>query len=338
MKFSQAIEKFTEWGTEDYQNRTLEVYVDHLRRFCKFIDDKEIEDINLFDDILQYRRSLKARGISDNTINLSMVALRQMWKIIAALEKQLDIELPFLWNVIPHKNGITARSHAPVSEEDFIKMLKAANLEKPFMQIRDAALISMFYDVGCRVSEMCELNRSSLHIDKLIPSAQFITRKRRDHLKMRELTWTRETQKLLLTYLDLLKGYKSCDALWITRRGNRLSIRSMQRIMKKYAQKAGLDPQTIKPHGFRHGVGMRCAEAEMHPVYIRDILGHTSITGSNVYIKVKNPKLHQTYHALIGDNKKVDTISESMVSSTYETDKLQTRSESQRVKREGVFL
>lgn len=338
MKFSQAIEKFIEWGTEDYQNRTLEVYVDHLRRFCKFIDDKDIQKISLFDDILEYRRSLRARGISDSTINLSMVSLRQMWKIISALEKQLGIELPFLWNVIPHKNGVVARSHPAITEQDFIKLLQATNTEKPFIQIRDGTIMSMFYDVGCRVSEMCELNRSSLHIDKPTPSALFITRKRRDHLKTRELTWTRETQKLLLAYLDLLKGYHGCEALWITRKGNRMSSRNMQRIMKKYAQKAGLDPQTIKPHGFRHGVGMRCAEAEMHPVYIRDILGHTSITGSNVYIKVKNPKLHQTYHALIGDNKKVDIIPESVVSSKYETDKLQKRSESQRVKREGVFL
>ncbi len=306
MKFNQAIEKFVEWGTEDYQNRTLELYVDHLRRFSKYIKNKNVEKLSLYDDVIAYRRNLKARGITDSTINLSMTAIRQLWKLLAGLEHELNIKLPFLWHIIPIKRGILPKSHPAISAENFFKLLKATKGSTPFIQIRDVAILSLFYDTGMRVSEVTALNTTSLDMKDGDWSLRTITRKRRDHAKYRELTWTRETQKLLLAYLDIRQNFTAHDALFINARdGGRLTPRSIERIFKKYAIKAHIDPTIIKPHGCRHGWGERAAESEMYVRYIQEWLGHSSLSGTQIYTKVKNTALKRVFHEKMGDKRPI---------------------------------
>ena len=301
MKFSEGLEKYIEWGRQRYSARTLEMYVDHIRRFQKYIKNKDIEEISLVDDVIAYCRYLERKQISPSTINLAMISLRQMWKTLVALERQLNIKVPFLWGVIPVKRGIIPKSHKPVRMEDFRKLLEAANEGKTaFMVARDTCIFRMLYDTGVRVSELTSLNVSSINEGE--QSATVITRKRQDNVKYRQVFWTRETHKALLTYLDIRHHYTGSDALFVTiTNGKRISTRWVQRTVKLYCEKAGLDPTQIKPHGFRHGWGMRAVEAEMYPPYLQAHLGHAHLSSSQVYYNVKNKALEREYHEKVGD-------------------------------------
>ncbi len=300
MKLNQAINIFFEFGERSYANRTLELYIEHIRRFCDFVNNKDIEDIRVTDDIIGYCRHLERRGIAANTINLSMIALRQMWKILCGLERELGLTMPFLWHAIPVKKGIMPRSHKPITADEFNALLGAINGKPGFLLARDASMFRLLYDTGMRVSELTSLNISSLDLKE--QSCKVITRKRRDQSRFRQVFWTRETQKALLTYLDIRSHYTGSDALFINlREGKRLSTRSVERVLKQYCRQAGLDPTLIKVHGFRHGWGMRAADAEMYLPHIKENLGHTSLEGSRPYLNVKNHALRREYHEKLGD-------------------------------------
>lgn len=312
MKFSEGVEKYIEWGQRHYSARTLEMYVDHLRRFEKFIKNKDIEEMHVIDDVIGYTRHLEKRQIADSTINLAMISLRQMWKTLVALERNLGIQLPFLWGAIPIKKGVIPKSHKPVKIEDFRELLRVANQgNTAFMVARDTCMFRMLYDTGVRVSELTSLNVSSIQEGK--QSAVVITRKRRDQAKFRQVFWTRETHKALLTYLDIRKHFTGSDALFISaKHGKRITTRWVQRTVKLYSEKAGIDPTTIRPHGFRHGWGMRAVEAEMHPAYVQAHMGHAHLASSQIYYNVRNVALEREYHKKIGDGATEEIVEENI--------------------------
>jgi integrase/recombinase XerC len=311
MQFSKAIDIFIRWGQNEYTSKTIELYVDHLRRFQKFVNDKPIENVKLMDDVIKYNEHLKRRGLAENTINLSMIAIRQMYKLLTSMEREIGLQLPFLWGVIPVKRNILAKSHKPISIENYRKLLKAVgeHSEQTFKITRDETIIRILYDTGIRVSELTSLNISSLNLED--QSGVVITRKRRDSAKYRQVNWTRETSKVLMLYLDLRQFYSGSEALFINIvKGKRISTRSIERIIKDYCKQADIDITLVKPHSFRHGWGMRAAESQMYPPYLQAGLGHSNLNSSQVYYNVKNVALKKEYHQKLGDNSDYNNVFE----------------------------
>lgn len=296
----QAISKFLEWGERGYTPRTLELYREHLVRFQKFVKNKPIEKLRAIDDVVGYCRYLEKRSTADSTINLSMIALRQMWKTLIGLERELGVKLPFLWDAIPLRKGVIPKSHRAIRPEEHYKLLESIGGTFSFVNARDTAVLNVLYHTGMRVSELTSLNISSIDLDD--QSIKVITRKRRDHCKFRQVFFPREAKIALLTYLDIRKLYAGSDALFINlQQAERLTTRSVERMIKFYCDKAGLDPKLFRPHGYRHGWGMRAAQALMYPPHIQANLGHTNLNGSQTYFNLTNEALKKEYHSKMGD-------------------------------------
>lgn len=292
MKFSQATKTFYEIGQGNYSAKTLALYSDHLRRFEVFIENKNIEDIGVIDDVLNYRRQLERRGLSDSTINLSMTALRQMWKTLCGLERELKITMPFMWYAIPIKKGIVARSHRPIETSEFKDILNEVTDKTDFQVARDNAILYTLFHSGMRVSELTALNVSSLNISD--QSILTVTRKRRDGKATRRVYLPKEAMVVLTTYLDIREDKATSESLFVDSiYGKRLTPRTIQRVVKFYSKKAGLDGTLFKPHSFRHGWGKRAAQLQMYPPHIQAQLGHTNLSGSEVYFNITNTALKQ---------------------------------------------
>ncbi len=302
MRFEQCINYFQEWAHRRYSARTTEIYIGHLRRFAIFIEDKDIESIRHFDDLMAYIRHLERKGMNDSTINLAMVALRQLWKAMYALERQLDIRLPFMTDMIPIKSGVVARSHQPIEAAEFDKLLIAVQESSisPFMRLRDLVIFRLLYDTGVRISELTALDVSSLDLERR--SAKVITRKRRDPNRFRETYWTLDTHYLLLHYLERRTEFTADGPLFINAKDRgRLTPRSIERILKGHLKQAGIDPSRFSPHSFRHSVGKRAAENQMYPPLLQSLLGHRHPSSSQVYYNLQNEDLRREYHTKLGD-------------------------------------
>lgn len=296
MHFSKAVSYFKRYNTNKYSGRTLEIYGLQLRRFCVFINDKEVEDIHLFDDVLEYQQQLEGLGRSDNTINLAMIAIRQLFIMLDNMESQLDIKLPFKAGLIPIKKEVSVRPHEPITEEQFntfINAIRTCEKTQPFIRIRDEAIFRVLYDSGMRVSELTSLNLSDIDLNR--SAIEVITLKRKDANRKREVYWTEATDEVLRKYLELRKDY-SGEALFVNARdGDRINRRSIQRSMRIYKANCGMKDIRISPHSFRHGLGMRAVEKRIYPPLLQAYLGHKNPASSQVYYNIQNDNLRSEF-------------------------------------------
>jgi len=303
MKLSQAITYFKKWGIGEYADNTLNTYSHCLRRFEEWTGNKNIEDIELFADIMRFRDYLDTQNKKEGTINTTMVALRQLFKLLSHTQGEFDLNLPFSWDAIPTKSKVQQKSYTPITQKQHIALVNQAIKRSGVVGRRDEAILRMFWSTGVRVSEMIEMNIGNVNL----PDEQSVTvttKKRRDGVEKRTVPFTEYCKKALEKYLKMRESLDG-EALWISTRGpvagDRLSVRSVQRMITKYAEHANIK-KNISPHSYRHALGQRGANNKMDKVLLADMLGHSTPASSDTYYNVKNPVMQNEYHDKIGDN------------------------------------
>ncbi len=166
---------------------------------------------------------------------------------------------------------------------------------------RDKAILFLLYGTGLRVSELSNLNIDQLdltnriiHIiggkgnkDRIIPLPDSIIPILEDYIKTRE---------------DKAKD----SAFILNRSGNRLTPRSIQRLVKKYKRVAGLDNKTLTPHTLRHAFATHLLSNAVDIRVIQELLGHASLSTTQLYTHVSLEHLRESYdlgHPLSAKNK-----------------------------------
>lgn len=155
--------------------------------------------------------------------------------------------------------------------------------------VRDLALLALMYDTGARVQEIIDTTPSSLRLDKpytikLIGKAT----------KARIVPLMEEQIVHLKYYIErnnLLDNGKNLYPLFYNHRKEKLTRAGVNHILQCYAaiakkKNATLIPDKISPHSLRHSKAMHLLQAGVNLVYIRDILGHESVTTTELYARV----------------------------------------------------
>jgi len=166
-------------------------------------------------------------------------------------------------------------------------------LEQPDLStrkgVRDLALLALMYDTAARVQEIIDLTSSSLRLDK--PYTIKLIGK---GTKARIVPLMEEQVVHLKRYMEkngLLNNEKNKHPLFYNSRKEKLTRAGVNHILHHYAAIAkkknpGLMPDKISPHSLRHTKAMHLLQAGVNLVYIRDILGHESVTTTELYAKV----------------------------------------------------
>lgn len=160
--------------------------------------------------------------------------------------------------------------------------------------IRDLALLSLLYETGCRVQEIIDLKIG--HISFRIPNTVTLTGKGN---RIRVVPISRQVSEIVKTYLSVSQRSQSEENIFINRFGNQLSRSGISYILNKYcnmARKTNSDfyPLKLHPHILRHSKAMHLLENNVNLIYIRDFLGHSSVTTTEIYAKC-NPELKRKY-------------------------------------------
>ncbi len=169
---------------------------------------------------------------------------------------------------------------------------------------RDQAIIELLFSAGLRVSELTNLNREHINLDK----EEFSVRGKGS--KLRIVFLSREAREALRDYLD--KRVDVDPALFISlpkkglvnksnaaRETLRLTPRSIQRLIKHYAKKAGIT-KDVHPHTLRHSFATDLLINGADIRSVQAMLGHASITTTQVYTHITNERLkevHQNFHS-----------------------------------------
>ena len=150
---------------------------------------------------------------------------------------------------------------------------------------RDIAVLELLFSTGLRVSELSHLKASSLNLNK--STICIIGKGDKERLIP---ICSNETKAALNEYFKLFKQkIENAEYFFLNRLNKRFSEQSIRFMIKKYMLAINID-QNITPHMFRHSLATMLLENEVDLRYIQDLLGHTSINTTQIYLSVNKKK------------------------------------------------
>lgn len=164
---------------------------------------------------------------------------------------------------------------------------------------RDRAIMRLLLNTGIRVSELVQLNRHSVQSSQGHSHVTVIGKGNKE----RVLKLNDATVQALTAYLQdrkqLVKS-RDEDALFINRFGNRMSRKAVYEVVKKYVKIAGLPPKAanISPHKLRHTLATLLLKNGENLRVVQEILGHSSISTTEIYTHVVNTEKDQALDQL----------------------------------------
>jgi site-specific recombinase XerD len=168
-----------------------------------------------------------------------------------------------------------------LSDDEIGKLLSMPDMKKEHGR-RDATMLSLLYDSGARVQELADLTPRDLRLEQ--PFYITLTGKGR---KTRHVPIMRQTASLLISYIREQKinsADKLSHPLFFNSRKEKLTRQGIAYILNKYAESIKVN-NSVTPHVLRHSKAMALTQADVNPIYIRDILGHADLKTTSVYSK-----------------------------------------------------
>jgi integrase/recombinase XerC len=158
---------------------------------------------------------------------------------------------------------------------------------------RDRAILETLYSAGLRVSELVGLNLADVTLADGVVLVRGKGRKERlallgEHAVAAIRTWLADRGGMLA-----MSG-RETDAVFLNRAGTRLSVRSVGRLLVKHLRRASLDPRTT-PHTLRHSFATHLLDNGADIRGVQELLGHKSLTTTQVYTHVSAKRLQQSY-------------------------------------------
>lgn len=226
------------------------------------------------------------RKCSTATRNVRLAALHSFFKFIQyECPEQID-ECRRILSIKVKKTNKGSINYLTV---DGIKLLLLQPDLSTRNGVRDLAMLALMYDTGARVQEIIDLTPSSLRLNK--PYTIKIVGKGN---KARIVPLINEEVVHLKNYMSkssLLEEYANMYPLFSNTRKEKLTRAGVAHILQKYTAMArkknpALIPAKISCHSLRHSKAMHLLQAGVNLIYIRDILGHESVTTTEVYARV----------------------------------------------------
>ena len=309
MYISELIEDFLEHLEIEAgrSKKTIENYRLYLERFYEIVseilnkDDFTASEITR-EVLRKYRLKLNRYGSENGDEDLKvitqayyLIALRGFLKYLARREiKSLDPSLVDLPKVV--RSQVTFLHYDEVED-----MLEEIDLSTE-SGLRDRAIIELLYSGGLRVSELVGLNRDSINLER----REFMVRGKGS--KDRPIFISRSAADRVQDYLDartdslpalFLNNSKNLQAVDQSGNYRRITARSVERIVEKYARLAGITKH-VSPHTLRHSFATDLLMNGADIRSVQSMLGHADISTTQIYTHVTDAHLkeiHEKFHS-----------------------------------------
>lgn len=190
---------------------------------------------------------------------------------------------------------------------DIEAMLEAAGAPGTVLALRDRALLEVLYATGARISEAVGLDVDDLDLIPLTesdpddPASQSTVRLLGKGGKQRVVPLGRYAQEAIEAYLvrgrpELAAVGKGVPAVFLNSRGGRLSRQSAWAVISRVADRAGISGD-VSPHTLRHSFATHLLEGGLDVRLVQELLGHASVTTTQVYTLVTIDSLREVYAA-----------------------------------------
>jgi integrase/recombinase XerC len=201
------------------------------------------------------------------------------------LPRALDVDDAF--RLVEAPGAIGRTSHRTLSA--------AEDARHAHLRLRDQALLELLYSTGLRVSEACDLDTTD--IDHARYGTPIVLVRHGKGGKSREVPLGGAADRALAAYLDVRRTLGATGpALFVNATGARLTPRSVQRMVKRWTIAGGVHADAT-PHGLRHSFATHLLDGGVDLRSIQELLGHASLSSTQIYTKVSLDHLMKVYDA-----------------------------------------
>jgi integrase/recombinase XerD len=266
---------------------TVISYEQELRKLGSYLEEKRLNHDSISEtDAVGFIKTESIKDISFATQAHLISVLKSFYKYLLGEEK-IDynpismIASPKKWKALPKYLTIDQ-----VSE-----LLESPELTTPFGQ-RDKAILELMYATGLRISEVLHLILNNLYME------EGFLRVRGKGSKERVVPFGETAKEYLGQYLEkarpvLLKN-KFSDVVFLNRSGEPFSRQGLWKVIKGYGKKLGMVSQ-LSPHVLRHSFATHLLEKGADLRSIQMMLGHSSISTTEIYTYVAKTRVKQIY-------------------------------------------
>lgn len=283
--------------------KTVRNYDHYLSKFFEFgkigdasdINEEKLREFRLF---LNRQAGMKVRGqtsasMKKNTQNYHLIALRSFLKYL--LKRGVT-------SMSPDKIELakTAQRSLDLISHDELNRLLSAPKGEELPALRDRAILELFFSTGLRVSELASLNK-----DLDLSKDEFSIRGKGE--KVRVVFLSEDAKSAVRKYLKARKDME--EAMFLggsavkdkksKKADSRLTPRSIERLVKKYAILAGISKK-VTPHVIRHSFATDLLQNGADIRSVQMMLGHANIATTQIYTHVTDTKLkeiHKEFHS-----------------------------------------
>jgi site-specific recombinase XerD len=313
--FFQFIEPFMDYRKDIYgaSEQTLKSNLVDLTLFKRFIHGEKCKIID-GPSTMAFQYHLKEdRNNCGGSINRKTFTLKSYSHFLRLMDVPQSHKLPF-YDVLKIRNGYRNRPNALTQYQ--IKALLEAIDRTTILGIRDYAAYALMYQTGLRVGEVYSLDLDSIDLEKQMLS---VIGKGN---KPRQLHLTREMCQILSEYLavrDFFYNSQLSTALFLSKKGNRLAIRTMEDNIKKIFRKANLYvPFNVTCHTLRHSFASHLNDKDVDILVIQSLLGHSSPRSTEPYIHPSMDKIRQAMEKLPGVIYMKNLIKKGLLNITFQ--------------------
>lgn len=269
---------------------TIRNYLTDLGPLYEYMQLKGVQDLKALDKVILrgYLAWLLELGYVKHSVARKLSVLRSFLRWLVR-EKLIDTD------PLPRGGMMRLGSRLPrfLSREEAARLVEAPDTSGP-LGLRDRALLELVYASGLRVSEVHGLDIGDLDME----SREL--RVRGKGSKERVVLMGTPARDFLALYLrevrPRLANRRSGDALFLNYSGGRLSQRSIQEKVRRYAGKAGLNGK-VHTHTLRHSFATHLLEGGADLRVVQELLGHASPATTQVYTHVTRSQAREVYMA-----------------------------------------
>ncbi|MCU1359064.1 MAG: xerD [Ilumatobacteraceae bacterium] len=289
------VEEFLSWMlTERGRSRnTLEAYRRDLTGYCSWLTARgtTLEGVERGD--LETFLGERRRTGAPSSVARQLAAIRMLHRFLVDEERRTDDPTADLDGI-----RVPAGLPKPLSEAEVTSLLDAVVGSDP-IALRDRAMLELLYATGARISEVCGLSIGDVDLvertarlygkgskERLVPVGriaiaamdEWLGDHGRHHLEPSR--WARRGD---------------AEAIFLNQRGERLKRQSAWAVVKRYGQLAGIAPEHLSPHALRHSCATHLLDHGADLRVVQELLGHASVSTTQVYTKVSQERLVQAY-------------------------------------------
>jgi integrase/recombinase XerD len=240
------------------------------------------------EELERYLAELRAQGLAASTIARRLAATRAFFRhrvLIGAAEENpaADVALPRRARRLP-------RTLSPGEAE---RLIEAASGTAP-RDLRDRALVELLYGAGLRVSEADGRERGGVDVDERLVRAVG------KGGKERIVPLGRSAADALRRYLSRGRPFldrRHLPELFLNAQGGALTRAGAFLILRRLAEKAGLEPGRVHPHLLRHSFATHLLEGGADLRSVQEMLGHADLATTELYTHVTDRRRREAYFA-----------------------------------------